>query len=226
MQISPTTGELQEWLDDWQRTAECQVLSSWGLICSSQISPRSTPALAAGLRRIFDTNAWWKKEKVGSWQGAFQASAYARLGDGQTALDVVKTHLKSSVNPNFTGSFPGHTQYQIDGTLGMMAAMNEMLLQSHETVTNSAVVQPQPSGPVYELHLLPALPAEWSDGSITGLRARGGFTVNLTWKNSRLSQATILSRNGSPCLLRLGNQTLFLKTKKGKSYTFGPNLRR
>ena len=108
MQISPTTGELQEWVDDWKRTAACQVLSSWGAVCSAQITPRGTPDLAAGLRKIFDSGAWWKTGAIGSWQGSFQANVYARLHDGDTAFAVLASHLKRSPNPNLMAQFNGY----------------------------------------------------------------------------------------------------------------------
>jgi alpha-L-fucosidase 2 len=217
---------LQEWLEDWQRTAECQALSSWGLICGSQITPRGTPELAAAVRKIFDNGGWWKSGKVGSWQGAFQANAYARLGDGNTSLTVLETHLKSSVNPNFTASFPGHTQFQVDGNLGMMAAVNEMLVQSSRFKVQSweEKVQSPESGahspkPVYVIELLPALPKEWANGEVKGLRARGGFEVDLKWKEGQLAQARIRSLLGNDCEVRMGQKVLEMKTKPGKVYS-------
>ena len=175
MQISPTTGELQEWLEDWQRTADCQVLSSWGAVCSAQITPRGTPELAAALRMIFDKAQWWKHGAVGSWQGAFQANVYARLHDGDTAFDVVQTHLRSSLNPNLLARFGGYCDFEIDGNLGQTAAIGEMLLQSHAG----------------EIELLPALPKAWPNGSVKGLRARGGCEVDIQWQDGKVRDYTI-----------------------------------
>ena len=206
MKISPTTGELQEWLDDWQRTADCQVLSSWGAICSAQISARGTPELAAGLRKIFDSGKWWKKGAVGSWQGAFQSNVYARLGDGDTALAVLDTHFRRVVNPNLTARF---TEWQIDGNLGQTAAIGEMLLQSQTG----------------EIDLLPALPRAWPDGSVKGLRARGGFEVDMTWKSGKLVSAEIRSLTGDRCKVRLGGKTSEFSTKRGKSLRIDGELK-
>jgi alpha-L-fucosidase 2 len=214
MQISPTTGELQEWLQDWQRTADCQVLSSWGLICTAQITPRGTPELAAGLRKIFDTGAWWKRGQIGSWQGAFQANAYARLHDGDAALAVVDTHLARSLNPNLLASFLGHCEFQIDGNLGMTAAIGEMLLQS----------QVGDADGVYEIELLPALPKVWSEGKVAGLRARGGFEVDMEWKSSKLVSATIRSVGGTIYRVRYGTTVNELKLKPGGDVKVDANL--
>jgi alpha-L-fucosidase 2 len=188
LQISPTTGELQEWLEDWQRTAECQVLSSWGAICGTQITPRGTPELAAGLRKIFDQAQWWKRGLVGSWQGAFQANVYARLGAGDTALAVLDTHLQRSVNANLSARFPAcNVEWEIDGNLGLTAAIGEMLLQSHNG----------------EIHLLPALPQAWPAGRVTGLRARGGFTVDIDWQDGVVTRYRIASASPRPVSVRV-----------------------
>jgi alpha-L-fucosidase 2 len=197
-QISPTTGELQEWLQDWQRTADCQVLSSWGLICCAQMTPRGTPELAAALRKIFDQGHWWKSGLVGSWQGAFQANAYARLGDGNTALAVLETHLQRSVNPNLTSHFNNAgAEFEIDGNLGQTAAIGEMLLQSHTG----------------EIELLPALPTAWPNGKVTGLRARGGFTVDLEWKDGKVTNYRITSPTPRLVRLRANGQVISVKAE-------------
>jgi alpha-L-fucosidase 2 len=190
MQISPTTGELQEWVDDWQRTAAVQVLSSWGANCSAQITPRGTPDLAAGLRKIFDQGAWWKSGSIGSWQGSFQANTYARLGDGDTAFAVLATHLKRAPNPNLMAQFPGHCEFQIDGNLGHTAVVAEMLLQSQTG----------------EIELLPALPKAWPTGSVKGLRARCNVTVDLDWKDGKVTAFRLRSPSPRPVAVRVNGE--------------------
>ena len=205
MKISPTTGELQEYLADWPRMAHDEALSSWGLICSAQITPLGTPDLAAGVRKIFDTEQMWKHGQVASWQGAFQANAYARLHDGDAALTVLDAHLQHVVNPNSTARFPGFCDFQIDGNLGQTAAIGEMLLQSQVCDTNG----------VYEIELLPALPKAWPDGSVRGLRARGGFEVDMKWNNSKLVSAILHSVGGTTCRVRYGSIVNELRLKPG-----------
>ena len=203
MQISPTTGELQEWLEDWQRTAECQVLSSWGAVCGTQITPRGTPELAAALRKIFDQAQWWKGGLVGSWQGAFQANVYARLGDGDAALAVLDMHLQRSVNANLSANFPGMVEWEIDGNLGQTAAIGEMLLQSHAG----------------EIHLLPALPKAWPTGKVTGLRARGNLDVDIQWQDGKLVQVTLHPKKDGAFKVRCPDKVVELKLKAGKAAT-------
>jgi alpha-L-fucosidase 2 len=206
MQISPTTAELQEWVDDWQRTADCQVLSSWGAVCSAQIAPRQTPDLAAALRRIFDKANWWQAGAVGSWQGAFQANTYARLHDGDKTLAILDTHLRRVVNPNLSANFGGAAEWEIDGNLGLTAAVGEMLLQSHTG----------------DIELLPALPTAWSDGSVRGLRARGAITVNLAWSRGQLVTADLLSAHGGPVRLRYRDQIANLTFTPGETQHWQP----
>jgi alpha-L-fucosidase 2 len=201
MQISPTTGELQEWVADWQRTAPCQVLSSWGAVCSAQITPRGTPDLAAALRKIFDQGAWWRRGAIGSWQGAFQANAYARLHDGDMAFAVLSTHLTQCPNPNLMARFPGYCDFEIDGNLGLTAAVAEMLLQSQTG----------------EIEFLPALPKTWSSGTAKGLRARGGFEIDLAWTDGKLVSAVVRSTGGTNPAVRYGDKTAGLSLKLGES---------
>jgi len=219
MQISPTTGQLQEYLDDWGRTMKAEVLSSWGAVCSAQIHPRRSPALAAGLRLIFDTERWWEEKPdplkgpcLGSWEGAFQANSYARLGDGDAALKILDLHLEKAVQPNLGSKFIGHApndpMFQIDGNLGQTAAVNEMLLQSHAG----------------ELDLLPALPSRWRDGSVRGLRARGGIEVDLAWSAGALTSATLRSARTQAVAVRRGSWSATIDLVAGEPLTLTGEL--
>jgi alpha-L-fucosidase 2 len=212
MQVSPTTGRLQEYLDDWPSTADPQTLSSWGLICSAQITPEGTPQLAAALRKTFDDGQWWRRgaefewRTVGSWEGAFEANAYARLHDCETGLEVLEAHLQHSVNPNLSARFPGYCDFQIDGNLGQTAAICEMLLQSQVCDSNG----------VYELELLPALPKAWDCGDASGLRARGGFEAAFTWAGGKLERARFKSLVGNPLWVSLAGKSLRTPTRRGQ----------
>ncbi len=215
MKVSPTTGELQEYLADWPRMAHDEALSSWGLICSAQITPRGTPELAAGVRRIFDTEQTWKQGQIGSWQGAFQANAYARLHQGDAALAILDTHIQKAVNANLTARFPRFCDFQIDGNLGQTAAVGEMLLQSQVCDTNG----------VYEIELLPALPKSWTQGHVAGLRARGGFAVEMNWADNRLNQVKIKSLLGNARDLRLGDKLMHMATHRGQVLKLDADLK-
>lgn len=186
-QISPSTGELQEWLEDWKHAypEQVQLLSSWGAVCANQIDIYKTPELAKALRQSFDSRAAWKKGAAGSWQGAFQGGFYARIGDGNTAKEILDLHIIRTVNPNLSSRF-SIADWQIDGNFGQVNTINEMLLQSQSGV----------------IDLLPALPDAWGNGNLNGFRARGGFTVNMNWKDHQLEQAAIISTVSGKCIIR------------------------
>ena len=175
-------GDLQEWLEDWgQREKSHRHISNlYGLFPGNQISARRTPDLAAASRVVLDQRGL----PGNGWASAWKAAAWARLHDGARALDnvvyAVKTYTTDSLFSICSKAM------QVDGSLGMTAALAEMLLQSQEG----------------ELALLPALPREWPAGAVSGLRARGGFGVELEWRDGRLARAAIVSDLGSACRLR------------------------
>jgi alpha-L-fucosidase 2 len=166
-------GQLQEWLDDWDEIEpDHRHLSPlWGLYPGREITPESSAAFAAAAAVTLT------RRGTGGcgWSYAWKAGLRARLDDGQAALDQLRALLTRSSLPNLF-SLCGRA-LQVDGNLGGTAAIAEMLLRSPQEI----------------IHLLPALPAEWADGSVVGLRARGGFTVDLQWAEGRLTEAQLQS---------------------------------
>ncbi len=185
--VSPRTGQIQAWMRDWDyaHAGNGQMLTTWGLICGDQVAADRDPVLAAALLKEIDDRKPWLSG-LGSWTGAFMSNAFARLWQGDRALDILSKHLRSSVNPNLSARFAGMADWEIDGNMGQAAAIGEMLLQSHAG----------------SLHLLPALPSAWPRGSVRGLRARGGFEAAMAWSGGKLRTGSVLSHLGGPCTVR------------------------
>lgn len=142
------------------------------------------------------------------WSFAWRTTLYARMHDGDDAhreFDQLFADRNSCLN-----LFGLHPPMQMDGNFGITAGVAEMLLQSHEG----------------EINLLPALPTAWASGSVSGLRARGGFTVDETWKGGTLSSAVIHSTTDTLCRVRLGDKAAQFTLRPGETVTLNANLQR
>jgi alpha-L-fucosidase 2 len=213
-------GNLQEWYHDWKDAdpKHRHQTHLYGLYPGHQITPFKTPQLALAAKKTLEIRG----DNTTGWSKGWRINLWARLNDGNHAYKMFRELLNyvepdGAKNINYTGgggTYPNlldaHPPFQIDGNFGGAAGVLEMLLQSDDD----------------NIYLLPALPDSWQTGTVSGICARGGFELTLKWKNGKLLEAEVLSKNGKRCNLHYNGKSLSLNTKNGGRFKITADLKR
>jgi alpha-L-fucosidase 2 len=213
-QVAPD-GVLQEWLKPYveREPGHRHVSPLYGLYPYYEITPGSTPELAEASRKLLERRG--VAQSTG-WSNAWKINLWARLGDAQKSWDFIHQMLEDNSFDNLLSRFrpPRESKkklFQIEANFGLTAGIAEMLLQSHP---EGGAIDVQPV-----IRLLPALPEAWPEGKVTGLLARGGFEVDVAWRDGKLVDATLRSLHGQPCTVRYGAREEKLQIAAGESAT-------
>lgn len=206
-------GQLQEWLEDVDDpdNDHRHVSHLWAVHPGNEINWEESPELMEAARQ----SLIFRGDEGTGWSLAWKINFWARFKDGDHAFKMVKMLLTPAEGPDgkerggsYTNLFDAHPPFQIDGNFGGAAGIAEMLVQSH-------------TGTV---ELLPALPGALPSGEIKGVRARGGFELNMRWDEGELQNIEVISHAGAPCTLRYGDKETSFETEEGQTYHFDENL--
>ena len=206
-------GQLQEWLEDKDdpEVKHRHVSHLWGVHPGDDITWEKSPELMKAARQ----SLLFRGDDGTGWSLAWKINFWARFLDGDHAYELIKLlfRVKEEANVNWGGGsyinlFDAHPPFQIDGNFGAAAGIVELLIQSHQGF----------------IDLLPALPSALTDGFIKGVCTRGGFEIDMEWKDGDIVHLRVLSKEGQLCKLRYNDKTIEFETEEGKEYYMGRNF--
>jgi alpha-L-fucosidase 2 len=219
-QIAPNQigkhGQLQEWMQDIDDPKNTHRHTShlWGVFPGHEIRPQTPELFAAAKQSLL-----FRGDDGTGWSLGWKTLFWARFLDGDHAFRMIQQQLRfvssdatlvsTKGGGTYANLFDAHPPFQIDGNFAATAGICEMLVQSH----------------LDEIVLLPALPSAWPNGSVAGLRARGGFELSFSWRDGKLVSLTLKSLLGNPARLRTGGTTAILKPAMGETVVLGPDLK-
>lgn len=206
-------GQLMEWQFDYDKieNSHRHISQLYDLFPGNTANLRNSPELYKAAVEVLKSRG----DEGTGWSEAWKLNCWARLEDGNHAYDLIKLLITpvsgetwSAGGRLYDNLWDAHPPFQIDGNFGLTSGIAEMILQSQNN----------------EIVLLPAIPDIWTEGNVSGLCARGGFEVDQTWSDGKLTWATVKSKNGGLCNVRYGTKTVSFMTEAGKEYNLDGNL--
>ena len=219
-------GQLQEWLADKDDPGNRHrhVSHLWGVYPGDEITPQGAPKLFAAARRSLE----YRGDAATGWSMGWKLNLWARFLDGNHAYSILR-NLVQPASAKQAGLYPNlfdaHPPFQIDGNFGATAAIAEMLLQSHDPNAAPLSLTSVQAGKAAHIHLLPALPPQLASGSVSGLRARGGFEVDVQWNEGKLGRATIRASQSKPLTVQYAGKQIHIAARAGRTYHLDEHLR-
>jgi alpha-L-fucosidase 2 len=217
-------GQLQEWLEDKDdpNNQHRHVSHLWAVYPGSEVTPYGTPELFQAARQ----SLVFRGDAATGWSMGWKLNLWARLLDGDHAYSILRNLVTPAIDADaahpaergglYPNLFDAHPPFQIDGNFGAAAAIAEMLLQSHDPHATELSLTAAQTGEMAFIHLLPALPTAFPNGSVTGLRARGGVEVGIAWRGGKLVQATLKSDQAKKVTVRYAGKEVAMELAAGQ----------
>jgi alpha-L-fucosidase 2 len=237
VQIAPNQigryGQLQEWMEDKDdpKNQHRHMSHLWGVYPGSEITPYGTPDLFKAARQ----SLIFRGDAATGWSMGWKLNLWARFLDGDHAYRILQNLVTpaSDKGPGipskaglFANLFDAHPPFQIDGNFGAAAGIAEMLLQSDDPYgTPTSLTPVQSGGGAAFIHLLPALPTALPAGKVSGLVARGGLEISITWQNGKLTKAAITAKESKTVKVRYAGREIEIQVKPGRIYELGQDLK-